>query len=377
MFKNSKISNVVIVGLLLGIFLPIAISFIFFNNTYKERSEQTMHIISDSIRISATEALWFFSQEWIDIVVKSAIVNKKVYSATLYNHKNKEIAHEQKYILSTNTHKITIPLKKQDDLIGTLVLVFDMDKINQDIYIEKENLIVILFLQAIISSLILYYIIKFKVLDPIRILIIQSKLVSNKKLNKKFTWKQKDEFGELGNAMDKTRISLGNIFLKLEEKIIYDNLTKVYNRYGFETIFNKEIKRCSRYNRPLSIIMFDIDFFKKVNDKFGHLVGDKVLIQICDVVNSKIRESDYLIRWGGEEFIILTPETNLEDSIKLAEKIREVIEQTNFDIVGNITISLSVAQKEKDEENTHLLKRLDDLLYYSKNHGRNKVTFRN
>lgn len=376
MFKNNRISNVVLVGLLFGIFLPIAISFIFFSNTYKERSEQTIHIISDSIRVSATEALWFFSQEWIDIVVESAIMNKKVYSATLYNHKNKQIAHKQKYLLAENTKKLSIPLKKQEDIIGTLVLVFDMDAINQDIYIEKENLIVILFLQAIISSLILYYIIKFKVLDPIRILIFQSKLVSNKKLDKEFIWKQKDEFGELGKALDKTRISLSKMFLKLEEKIIYDNLTQVYNRYGFEKIFAKEVKRCNRYNRSLSIIMIDIDFFKKVNDKYGHLVGDNVLIQVCNVIQNEIRESDYLVRWGGEEFIIISPETNLEKSIELAEKVRKIIEKTNFESVGNITISLAAVEKDENEETTHLVKRADDLLYYAKDSGRNKTSFK-
>ncbi len=175
-----------------------------------------MNIISDSISISTTEALWFLSQEWIDIVVQSAVKNEKVYSATLYNHDNKQVAHNQKTQLSTNTHKIIVPLIKQNEEIGTLSLVFDMD-----------------------------------------------------------------EMGELGKSMDKTRLSLKKMFHKLEAKVIYDNLTKVYNRYGFETLFNNEIKRSSRYNRPLSLIMFDIDFFKKVNDSHGHLVGDKVLVTIC------------------------------------------------------------------------------------------------
>ena len=162
---------------------------------------------------------------------------------------------------------------------------------------------------------------------------------------------------------------------RIENKHIYDNLTKTYNRNGFESIYSVEIKRCNRYNKPLSMIMLDIDFFKKINDNYGHLIGDEILISMCDLINKSIRESDYLVRWGGEEFFVITPEIDLHSAVRLAEKLRILIAETEFDKVGHITISLSVAQKNDDESKDEFLKRLDDLLYHSKNTGRNKTSF--
>ena len=123
------------------------------------------------------------------------------------------------------------------------------------------------------------------------------------------------------------------------------------------------------------MIMLDIDFFKKINDTHGHLVGDEVLVLMCNLIKNSIRESDYLIRWGGEEFLILTPEIDLDAAVKLAEKLRILIEKNEFIAVGSITISLSVVQKNDDELLENLLKRLDNLLYDSKRSGRNKTSF--
>jgi len=373
-FKNSKISKVVILGLLCGIFLPILVTYIFFINNYKERSAQTMNIITESYSISATEALWFFSDEWTKVVVQSASKNLKIYSATIKGSQGVLLAHHQEKLPSLNTREIIVNLEKGGEFLGTLTLVFKMDEINKDIYIEKSNLFWILVFQAIISSIILYFIIRYKILNPIKKLTHQSRLLSTKQLDEKFVWEQEDEMGQLGNAMNKTRISLKRMFRKLESKVIYDNLTKVYNRNGFEIVFDTEIKRSIRYKNPLSMIMFDIDFFKKVNDIHGHLVGDKILLDMCILIQHHIRESDSLVRWGGEEFFIIIPGVNLNGALKLAEKIRMVVESHLFDKVKNITISLSVAEKNDNEKTEDFLKRIDDLLYKSKNTGRNKVS---
>ena len=374
-FKNSKISRVILLGLLCGIVFPILITYVLFINSYKERSLQTINIITESYSISAIEALWFFSDEWTKVVVQSASKNVKIYSATIHNNEDILLAHHQEKTPSLNTKRVKVNLEKKGDFLGTLTLYFKMDEINKDIYIEKSNLFLILILQAIVSSTILYFIIRYKILQPIKKLTLQSKLLSNKQLNKRFVWEQNDEMGQLGKAMNKTRISLQKMFKKLEAKVIYDNLTQVYNRNGFEEVFSLENKRCQRYYHPLSMIMFDIDFFKKVNDKYGHLVGDKILIEICTLIQSKIRESDSLIRWGGEEFFIITPEVDLDSAVQLAEKLRKVVETHEFETVKNITISLSVGEKEESETTEDFIKRIDDLLYDSKKLGRNKTSF--
>lgn len=170
--------------------------------------------------------------------------------------------------------------------------------------------------------------------------------------------------------------SILNFYMrKKENKHLFDNLTNIYNRNGFEYIYEVETKRCERYKNPFSMIMLDVDFFKKVNDTHGHLIGDDILVSICHLVKDNIRESDSIVRWGGEEFLILTPEVDLDGALQLSEKLRVLIEETKFKTVGHITISLSAAQKNHEESTVSFLKRLDDLLYDSKNSGRNKTSF--
>jgi len=152
-----------------------------------------------------------------------------------------------------------------------------------------------------------------------------------------------------------------------------DQLTKIYNRVKFEKELKKEINRVERYKNKLSLIMFDIDHFKKVNDNYGHDVGDRVLIEMTNIVNEKIRKTDIFARWGGEEFMILTPNTSLSFAIKLAERIRENIEQKKIEKVNQITCSFGVTKyKEKDDFDS-FTKRVDDALYQAKENGRNQV----
>jgi diguanylate cyclase (GGDEF)-like protein len=128
-----------------------------------------------------------------------------------------------------------------------------------------------------------------------------------------------------------------------------------------------------RYSHSLSMIMFDIDHFKKVNDTYGHTVGDYVLQTLTEIVKESLRETDYLVRWGGEEFIIIAPETDIEKAEVLAERIRKGTEKYIFDQAGAITISLGVAQLKKDDTEDTFIKRVDDAMYLAKQNGRNRV----
>ena len=128
--------------------------------------------------------------------------------------------------------------------------------------------------------------------------------------------------------------------------------------------------------------MIDIDFFKKVNDKYGHFVGDEVLKMLTKNINDNIRNSDILARMGGEEFVVLLNETNEEEALEIAQKIRKIIENSNLeynDINVQVTISigLSMLNHEKDNEIDEILIRADEALYISKNSGRNKVSIKN
>ena len=160
---------------------------------------------------------------------------------------------------------------------------------------------------------------------------------------------------------------------ELETLASTDQLTGIYNRHKFEALLYGEMERIKRYEHPLSLMMFDIDHFKSVNDTFGHDVGDMVLTEMVNIVKGHIRASDIFVRWGGEEFLILCPETNEQNTLKLAEKLRAGIESALFGKAGHVTSSFGITQYKESETEKSFLKRVDNALYKAKDSGRNKV----
>ncbi|KAA0258248.1 diguanylate cyclase [Deferribacter autotrophicus] len=161
----------------------------------------------------------------------------------------------------------------------------------------------------------------------------------------------------------------------LREMSVTDPLTKVFNRRYFAEKLEREIELARRTNRTFSLIMFDIDHFKKVNDTYGHDIGDKVLKSVVNAVKNRIRKVDILARWGGEEFLILLPETKLLNSSYLAEELRNIISELDIDKVGNVTASFGVTEYKKGDTVDTITKRVDDLMYKAKNSGRNCVCY--
>ncbi len=160
---------------------------------------------------------------------------------------------------------------------------------------------------------------------------------------------------------------------ELEKLSETDPLTSVYNRRKFNDILNSEVERSKRYSTGLSIIMCDIDHFKKINDQFGHDVGDNALKVFTSTINNNIREVDMFARWGGEEFMILMPNTSAEIAQAVAEKLRKIIEETEVKKVNTFTASFGVADLNEEDTTESLLKRVDEALYKAKESGRNKV----
>ncbi|MCG6551949.1 MAG: diguanylate cyclase [Candidatus Magnetominusculus sp. LBB02] len=160
---------------------------------------------------------------------------------------------------------------------------------------------------------------------------------------------------------------------KFQDMATRDGLTNIYNRKKFDDELQKEIKRSLRYNNYLSLIIFDIDHFKSVNDTYGHPTGDLVLKEITRLVSENVRKYDIFARYGGEEFVILTPETNLAGAKELAEKLREIIQDNEFNEVGKVTCSFGVSEYVKEEDPAGFVKKADYALYIAKNKGRNRV----
>lgn len=152
-----------------------------------------------------------------------------------------------------------------------------------------------------------------------------------------------------------------------------DALTGAWNRRQFEQIAATEIARAHRYKQPLSLLLFDIDHFKTVNDSYGHEVGDQVLIRLTQLVQGNVRTADLLARWGGEEFTVLMPHCDVTEAAHLAEKLRGLVAAQPFPEVGRVTISIGVAQCRCTEALHVWLKRADTALYAAKTAGRDRV----
>ena len=162
----------------------------------------------------------------------------------------------------------------------------------------------------------------------------------------------------------------------LEEKerlTLIDSLTQVGNRRFFTESFKEELEKSQRYKRPISLIIFDIDHFKNINDSLGHHTGDSVLQELCALISSQLRSSDYLARWGGEEFTVILPESALSSAIITAEKLRKAIEQHPFSCQQNVTCSFGVLQCSDNESVDSAIEKVDSKLYEAKETGRNKV----
>lgn len=157
---------------------------------------------------------------------------------------------------------------------------------------------------------------------------------------------------------------------------IVDGLTGIHNkRYLMETL-EREIPRARRHQRPLSVVMFDIDHFKQVNDNYGHLAGDYVLKELANLVKSRLRPDDVLGRYGGEEFAAILPETSSPGAASIAEDLRRRIEERRFVFEGEhipVTVSLGCAELMGDMDVLAILKAADEKLYEAKRSGRNRV----
>ncbi len=178
--------------------------------------------------------------------------------------------------------------------------------------------------------------------------------------------------GRAGSA-----ISIARLITEIERLAIQDHLTGAYNREAFFARAEAELVRANRFGHPVSLLMVDIDHFKNINDGFGHLVGDRILQQVVRRLRFMIRQVDLLARWGGDEFVILLPETNLQGAQCLAERLCEQTRVTPFqanDMTVPVTVSIGVTTlSESDRDVSAILHRADMALYAAKQSGRNRV----
>lgn len=218
-------------------------------------------------------------------------------------------------------------------------------------FIEKpwNNDDLILTLQGAISSY-----------EQEKLLVIQNEKLC--KLNRELEFKVKERTMELE---EKNR--------ELEKLSVSDELTRLFNRRKLDEVLEKELNRAERFGGPFGIMLIDIDHFKDVNDQYGHQVGDLTLVKFAEILNRYTRITDTPGRWGGEEFLIICPETDLHGTKHLAETIRRVIERFEFPFINHKTASFGVAVYQQNDSLHSLVNRADQALYTAKTEGRNRV----
>jgi diguanylate cyclase len=181
------------------------------------------------------------------------------------------------------------------------------------------------------------------------------------------------ELGEARRAAEAANLGLQRALNELEQAASTDRLTGAWNRRRFEEAVHAEMALAQRRRDPLCLLMFDLDHFKRVNDTFGHGTGDRVLATTAQTIRQHLRVSDALVRWGGEEFLVMAPATRLEGALGLAEKLRAAQEAVVFPGAGQVTMSLGVSEYALGEELEAWVERTDQALYRAKSEGRNRV----
>ena len=170
-----------------------------------------------------------------------------------------------------------------------------------------------------------------------------------------------------------SQLSKSNAYLR--DLTVTDTLTGISNRRAFENTLHELISRASRYNDSFSMVIFDVDNFKSLNDGYGHDIGDQVLIDLVGRIKEIVRDVDVLSRWGGEEFTILMPKTTQAGAIKMAERCRQAVSDEMFDEVGQVTISLGATCFQQNDNERQFFKRADDALYQAKSLGKDRVVW--
>ena len=195
----------------------------------------------------------------------------------------------------------------------------------------------------------------------------------NPDFTKRLTQRSHDEMGDLVLWFNLLLDKLEKDHKKIELLSITDKLTQIYNRSKIDDLLLSELQTVERYGGELSILLIDVDYFKEVNDQHGHLVGDVILQDLAKVFKDNIRKTDHVGRWGGEEFIIVSPRNTLEQATIQAKKIRKIIADYDFPTVGHITASFGIASYQPGDDSVSLWRRVDTCLYRAKEHGRNQV----
>ena len=383
---SMSIKTTIFLGLLIGISFPILIAGNYIIYSDKEKAligfSKYREEMIKNIAFAMSDPLDKFSPNRASLALQIIKQDLRIVKIDVYDNLS-----ESSFI------KINIPKReigniyinknkifKNEEEIGYVQISFSDQTITKELEDKKYLLIKVSIFTFIALLLIMFPLLYIKILLPLERLLLQSIELSHNKLENKFIWSGNDEINTLGRSFELARVSILNLINKLKEKndeleVLYitDRLTGLYNRYKLDSVLSDEINRAKRYNSIFGIILIDIDYFKSVNDIFGHQIGDTVLVEISDILKENTRSTDTVGRWGGEEFLIIVPHTDEIKIKNIAENLRTTIESHVFKIVGKKTASFGVTIFRNKESIESMINRADEALYKVKKSGRNQV----
>lgn len=267
---------------------------------------------------------------------------------------------------------------KNNKKLGWVEVRFNGVDIEKQLHEINKIIAVILICAFFVLVLIVTSLLQLKIFSPLKKLLKQAEDFQENRLKRQYSWKGDDELSIVGKSFDTARTSILSLIEQLSSKnqeleklYITDKLTDIYNRHKLDTELKHQEDIYQRYKQTFGVILLDIDDFKSVNDTYGHLIGDKVLVEIAELLQNNLRKTDIFGRWGGEEFLIIIPQSNKEHLLELATKLKNAIASHDFTPAGHITASFGVSLYKKDLE--MLLKNADDALYKVKSSGKNNI----
>ncbi len=270
-----------------------------------------------------------------------------------------------------------------------VVVAISEDKLLSETQDTTLLILTIGIILTLASSLVALFLGKW-IAGPIEKLALTARRIGEGDLSSKADVSSNDEIGALAGCLNEMTQNLHDTMtsralllkeIKQREKTesalkklsTTDELTGIYNRRAFDEQLTTNLARTKRYQEPLSLLIIDIDLFKQVNDHYGHSVGDLVLKELVIEMKNHIRESDILARWGGEEFVLLLPQTKASAAMQLAERLRKGVAEHLFPSVGPLTVSIGHSEATPNDSSDSLLNRADNALYQAKEAGRNQV----
>jgi len=340
------------------------------------------HSVNNTVFIVNKEGKLLFSQTWPEHVGKSVYENRSNTTLDTFHQTMELLKHQESTFLAYSGIN---PKSKQEETKYTYVRTIENSKWIIGSTFNESSIKELVAKQTIVIYEVYYSKFKFLIFFSLFFMIggliisyVLSQFLKNNFLKyQKRIYKTTEDLKKLNEGLeDKVQERTKELEEMAEElKVLAttDSLTKVNNRYAIMNTMETEISRAKRYNEPLSVLLFDVDHFKNINDNYGHDIGDVVLYQLAQAVKESLRDIDIIGRYGGEEFLVLMPNTVIENAKNSAERIRMTIEKHCFQTVGTVTISLGLAQWQEGEDVNTLFKRLDKLMYRSKETGRNRL----